>query len=126
MNKKKIALGVVVVVLFWAIGNELINVFELPISPTTQSVVVSLFGTGLGAFVAKRNFLLPALTVWLLCWSFALYILYQISVPTGHASVLELLQYNWISISLSALATLIGVFIGQSVARPSQEVRAAT
>ena len=125
MNKSKIVLGILVVVLFWTIGNELINLLDLPIPPIAQSFVVSLFGTGLGAFVAQRNFLIPAFAVWILCWGIAIYILYLIAVPTGQASVIGILQYNAPTIALSALATLIGALVGQLLAQRSQRSAAA-
>ena len=121
MNKNT-AIGVAIIVLVWIVGNEVITFLELPISPTTQSVVVSLLGTGLGAFIAKRNFLLPAFAVWFLCWSLALYLLYLVAEPTGQASITGIARYNAIAIGLSAIATLIGVLVGQRLAQRSQRI----
>ena len=125
MNKK-IAIGMIIAILVWTIGNELIGLLDLPIPPIAQSFVVSLSGGGLGAYVAKRNFLVPALAAWVLCWGIAIYMLYLIAAPTGQASFSGIIGYNWSVIALSAFATLIGVLGGQVIAQRTQCVAAAT
>ncbi len=125
MNKK-IAIGMVIAVLFWIIGGEIIGLMKLPISPVAQSYAVSLIGSGLGSYVAKRNFLIPAFAVWALCWALAIYMLYLIAAPTGQASVAGIIRYNVSALALSAFATLIGVFGGQVLAQRNQGIAAAT
>ncbi|MDR7070846.1 hypothetical protein J2X02_003717 [Pseudoxanthomonas japonensis] len=125
MNKK-IALGIVIAILFWIIDGKTIALLKPPISPVAQSFVVSLVGSGLGSYLAKRNFLTPAFAVWALCWALAIYMLYLIAAPTGQASVAGIIRYNVSALALSAFATLIGVLGGQVLAQRNQGVAAAT
>jgi hypothetical protein len=125
MNKK-IAVGMVTVALFWLIGNELIGLLELPIPPGPQSFVISLTGSGIGAYIAKRNFIIPAFAVWFLCWCFAIYMLYLIAEPTGQASISSIIEYNILALAISAIASFIGALGGQVLAQRNQGMAAAT
>ena len=126
MNTKLIALGVVAVVATWLIGHQIFGLLNLPLSPTAIAVLSAAIGGGLGAYIAKRNFMLPALVALALCWSAAVFVLYQIAAPVGQASVRELLIFNAISISLSVVALVAGVLAGSALANRQLHTKAAT
>ena len=125
MNKR-IAIGMGITILFWAVGNELIGLTKLPLPPIAQSFVISLLGSGFGAYIAKRNFLIPAFAAWVICWSLAIYMLYLIAAPTGQASLAGIIVHNTSALALSACATLAGVLGGQVLAQRTQRIAAAT
>ena len=107
-------------------AGELIALANLAVGPVTQSAALGFLGVALGALVARRGFVLPAIGLWLLGWSANIYFLYRIAEPVGQASVLGILQYNPFAISLSLLAVVAGALFGQALAQRLQRVVSAT
>ena len=126
MNAKMIALGLVATILFWAIASYLISLLPPSIPTAAQAFLVTLLGAALGAYIAKRNFALPAFALLGLYWAYIIYVLYSIAEPTGRASVLGIISNNTSSITLQAFATLIGVIGGQLLGQRSQIKAIAT
>ena len=126
MNTKKILLGLATTVAFGLVAGQLLSLGNVALSPVIQSVGFGFVGTALGAFVARRGFLLPALGLWLLGWLGSIYMLYLIAEPTGQASIPAIVQYNLLGGFLSALAVSAGALFGQYLARRSEHAVAAT
>ncbi|MGV8940325.1 MAG: hypothetical protein ACOH1P_02160 [Lysobacter sp.] len=76
-----------------------------------QSAVTSLIAVTAGAFVARRKFLLPAVTLWLATSSVTVYILTCIS--PGQSNYWAIAQFNALPISASLLTTVIGAKLGE-------------
>ena len=126
MTPKKIWLGLAISVAFGLVAGEILSLGNVSLSPVIQSVALGFVATALGAFVARRGFLLPALGLWLLGWLGSIYMLYLIAAPTGQASVPAILQYNLLSILFSAVAVSAGALFGQFLARRAEHAVAAT
>lgn len=120
MNTKRILLGLAASAVFGLVVGELISLANFTVHPVLQSVVPGFLATAIGAFVARRGFVLPALGLWFVEWLLVVYLVYFISAPTGQASLLAIAQTNLLSIVLSALAVAIGALLGQSLARRAQ------
>ncbi len=125
MNSKRIWLGLGIAAAFGLVGGELIALADLAVGPVTQSVALGFPGAVLGAFVARRGFVLPAIGLWLLSWSADIYFLYRVAEPVGQASILGILQYNLLTIILSLLAVVAGAWFGQALAQRSQRAVSA-
>ena len=126
MNVKRIALGIATTVLLWAIASNIIPLFNLPMPAAAQSFLMTLLSVGLGAFVARRNFLIPAFALLAFYWAYIIYVLYLIAAPTGQASVLGILLTNTSALTLQAFATTIGVIAGQLLGQRTEVKAAAT
>ena len=128
MTHKRIWLGLAIMVFVQIGAGALLSAIgvELPGQGTGNSVLVAFAGAFAGGVFARRQFLLPALAVWLVIWAAITYILYSIAAPTGQGSVLSILQYNLVAIALSAVATAIGAILGQMLAASRSQHAAAT
>lgn len=126
MNSKRIWAGLAIAAFAGFLITEAFALTNLWISPVIQSVAAGFISTALGAFVARRGFVAPALGLWLLGWVICVSALYWIVEPTGQASILRILQYNRLSISLSALAVLAGTFLGHAMAQHFRNTSAST
>ncbi len=115
MNTKRILLGLAAAAVVGLVAGELIALSSFAGDRVVQSVAVSFLGAAVGAFIARRDFVLPALGLWLFEWLVVVYVLYGIAVPTGQASVMAIAQYNLLNILLSALAVVLGALIGQGL-----------
>ena len=120
MDTKRILLGLAAAAAFGLVAGELISLANFTFNPLLQSVVLGLLATTIGAFIARRGFVLPALGLWFVCWLLVVYLLYFIAAPTGQASFLAIAQINLLSIVLSALAVAIGALVGQALAKRAQ------
>lgn len=116
MNTKGVLLGLAAVAVFGLVAGGLISLADFTVNPELKSVVLGFFGAAIGAFIARRDFVLPALGLWLVGWVLVAYLLYSIAAPTGHASFLAIAQINFLSIVLSTLAVAIGALLGQFLA----------
>jgi len=126
MKPKRIWAGLAIAVIAGFAITEAIALANVAISPAKEAVATGFVTTVLGAFVARRGFVAPALGLWLLSWAVCVCILYWIVEPTGQASILRILQYNYQSISLSGLAMLVGTFVGRAIAQRVSNTSAAT
>ena len=129
MTKTKILLGLGVMAIIQIGANELMSALAASqvLHATAQSIVIAFTGALAGGWVARRGFLLPALMLLVVIWAAMTYILYSIAAPTGQASVLSILQYNWVAIVVSGVATGLGAVVGQKLAGiPSRKNAAAT
>ena len=117
MDTKRILLGLAAAAAFGLVAGELISLANFTFNPLLQSVVLGFLATTIGAFIARRGFVLPALGLWFVCWLLVVYLLYFIAAPTGQASFLAIVQINLLGIVLSALAVAIGALVGQALAR---------
>jgi hypothetical protein len=120
MNMKRILLGLAAAAVFGLVAGELISLANVTVDPVLQSIVLGFLATAIGAFIARRGFVLPALGLWLVEWLLVVYLLYFIAAPTGQASFLAIAQINVLSIVLSALAVAIGALVGQALAKRAQ------
>jgi hypothetical protein len=120
MNMKRILLGLAAAAVFGLVAGELISLANVTVNPVLQSIVLGFLATAIGAFIARRGFVLPALGLWLVEWLLVVYLLYFIAAPTGQASFLAIAQINVLSIVLSALAVAIGALVGQALAKRAQ------
>ena len=120
MNTKRILLGLAAAAVFGLVAEELISLASFTFNPLLRSVVLGFLATTIGAFIARRGFVLPALGLWFVDWLLVVYLLYFIAVPTGQASFLATAQINLLSIVLSALAVAIGALVGQALAKRAQ------
>ena len=120
MNTKRILLGLAAAAVFGLVAGELISLANFTVNPALQSAVLGFLATAIGAFIARRGFVLPALGLWLVEWLLVVYLLYFIAAPTGQASFLAIAQVNLRSIVLSALAVAIGALVGQALAKSAR------
>ncbi len=120
MNTKRILLGLAAAAVFGLVAGELISLANFTVNPVLQSAVLGFLATAIGAFIARRGFVLPALGLWLVEWLLVVYLLYFIAAPTGQASFLAIAQVNLRSIVLSALAVAIGALVGQALAKSAR------
>ena len=120
MNTKRILLGLAAAAVFGLVAGELISLANFTVNPALQSAVLGFLATAIGAFIARRGFVLPALGLWLVEWLLVVYLLYFIAAPTGQASFLAIAQVNLRSILLSALAVAIGALVGQALAKSAR------
>ena len=126
MNTRRIVLGIAVAVVFGLVTGALMSLANLSVGPVVQSVAVGFLGTAVGAFIARRSFVFPALGLWFVEWLVVAHFVYRVAEPTGQASVLAMAQLNLPSILLSALAVVLGALLGQALARRLQRVVPAT
>jgi hypothetical protein len=117
MTSKRIWLGLFVTVVFTMLVGESVSLIDLAIHPLVQAVVLGFIGTALGAYVARRRFILPALGLWFVTSIAALYNTYRIAEPVGQASISGILQFNAPNIVLSIVAVAAGAVSGQYLAR---------
>ena len=103
MNKR-IIFGLLAAI---AIQTTLGYFFSLSLLSTTiQSALACFIGAAMGTYVARRNFILPAILLWSLTWFLMFYILHRIS--GNETNIFGLVQYNWIAMLVSLLAALLG------------------
>ena len=115
MSKTRIAAALVAMLLAqWSVGT-LLALTTHTNGSITQTAISSFAGALTGGFIAKRNFLLPALILWALIWGALLYVLYGIGQAAGTASLPELLSSNATSLLFSGVAVVAGTTIGQKV-----------
>ena len=117
MKSKRMWAGLAAAAIAGFSVSELVALADLSISPAMEAVATGFTGAAIGAFVARRGFVVPALGLWLLSWAVCVCILYWIAEPTGQGSIPGILEYNRLVIFLSALAVLAGVFSGRAVAQ---------
>lgn len=121
MNTQRILLGLAAAVVSELVAGQLLSLTNLSAGPVVQTVALTFLGAAVGAFVARRGFVLPALGLWLVEWLVVVYLLYRVAQPSGQASIRAIVQLNLLSIVLCALAVVGGVWLGQAVARRSQD-----
>ena len=120
MSKMRIAAALVAMLLAqWSVGT-LLALTTHTNGSITQTAISSFAGALTGGFIAKRNFLLPALILWALIWGTLLYILHGIGQAAGTASLSDLLNSNVSSLLLSGVAVVVGATIGQKVSNHSR------
>ena len=125
MDTKRILSGLAAAAVFGLVAGELISLANFTFNPLLQSIVLGFLATAIGAFIARRGFVLPALGLWFVEWLLVVYLVYLIAAPTGQASFLAIAQRNLLGIVLSALAVAIGALLGQALARRAQRSAAA-
>ena len=125
MNTKRGFLGLAAAALFGLVAGELISLVNLPARPVLQSVAVNFFGAAIGALIARRGFMFPALGLWLVEWLAGFYVVYRIAEHTRQASIMAITQLNLVSILLSALAVVLGVLVGQALATRTSQAASA-
>lgn len=115
MSKLRIAAAVVAMLLVqWSTGTLLALTTQANGS-ITQTVISGFTGAFAGGFVAKRNFIIPAVTVWAAVWCALTYVLHGIDAETGSASIVDILNRNAVPLLLSGLGILSGALIGQAI-----------
>ncbi|HEU4670863.1 MAG TPA: hypothetical protein VFR91_09140 [Dyella sp.] len=120
MKMKRIALGLAASVTFGLIAGWLLSLAHITIDSLLQIVLVGFVAATIGAFIARRGFVLPALGLWLVQWLVVVYVLYWIAEPTGQASALAIVQRNMPGFFLSAAAVASGALLGQVFAGRAQ------
>ena len=101
---KRIVFGLIAAILAQILFSYLFSL--LPVNALIQLTSVSFLGAAIGSYVAKRDFLLPAITLWFISWFFTLYILLRVS--NGQTNTYALLAFNWLAIIVSLLAAILG------------------
>ena len=117
MDTKRIFLGLAAAAAFGLVAGELMSLANFTSNPVLQSVVLGFLATTIGALIARRGFVFPALGLWFVGWLLVVCLLYFIAAPTGQASFLAIAHVNLLSIVLSALAVTIGALVGQALAK---------
>ncbi len=120
MNAKRILLGLAATAVFGLVAGELISLSNLTVGPVVRTVVLAFLATAVGALVARRGFVFPALGLWFVEWLVVIYFLYRIAEPTAQASILAIARLNLPNIMLSALAVVLGALLGQVLAERTQ------
>ena len=120
MDTKRILSGLAAAAVFGLVAGELISLANFTFNPLLQSIVLGFLATTIGSFIARRGFVFPALGLWFVGWLLVVCLLYFIAAPAGQASFLAIAQINLLGIVLSAPAVVIGVFVGQALAKRAQ------
>ncbi len=77
-----------------------------------RDVITTLLAFVLGAFVARRAFIVDAIVITFCMWCLITYILYEIARPVNQHDLGAILANNTWSMVLSFLTAIIGVRIG--------------
>ncbi|MFC0682876.1 hypothetical protein ACFFGH_34015 [Lysobacter korlensis] len=117
---RRILLGLVMMAFFITVAQKASFLLELGVHHSLLTAAIALLGAGLGGYLARSRFLVPALVMHALLWAVAFYFVYQIAQLTGHGSLLALLQQNAPGFFLSLLGVSCGALIGQALARRRQ------
>ncbi len=68
----------------------------------------------IGSVIARRKFLIPAISFFLIVQLISIYTLYQIALPTGQANLLDIVLFNApffaISLLVAGLASWLGAW----------------
>jgi len=121
MTSKRIGLGLLATVAFTVLVEALISLAQLAVHPVARVLLLGFIGTALGAYIARRRFVLPALGLWLLSSVVVFYIVYSIAEPVGQASISGILQFNALGIMFSFAAVMAGAIFGQYLASRHQQ-----
>ena len=76
-----------------------------------QMAISSFLGAVIGSFVANRNFIIPATTLWFISWLLMFIILFNAS--NGQATAYSLIEFNKTAMVVSLLATILGCIVFQ-------------
>ncbi len=125
MRMNRIVLGLAAMAVFGLVAGELVSRANIAIDPALRSLVVGLVAAAIGAFIARRGFVLPALGLCLAEWLLVIYALYRIAEPVAQASVLAIAQLNLPIFLRSAAVVALGALLGQAFARRSQRAKPA-
>lgn len=120
MNTERILLGLAAAVACDLVAGELLSGASSAVHPVLQSVALSFLATAIGALIARRRFVLPALGLLFVECLLVVYILFAMAAPTGQARVLAIAGTNLLSLVLSALSVVMGALVGQALARRAQ------
>src|SRR6185312_4887981 len=85
MDTKRILLGLAAAAAFGLVAGELISLANFTSNPVLQSVALGFLATTIGALIARRGFVFPALGLWFVGWLLVGCLLYFIAAPTGQA-----------------------------------------
>ena len=75
MKSKRMWAGLAAAAIAGFSVSELVALADLSISPAMEAVATGFTGAAIGAFVARRGFVVPALGLWLLSWAVCVCIL---------------------------------------------------
>jgi len=123
---KRIVLGLLTMIAAsWAIS-EAWPPSGLPSSgmELARSAANAFFSAFLGALVARRGFVIPALALMLIVYGIIFTSLYDIAYP--QATYASILQQNAVTFAVSLLATAFGAWLGQWLRRVWNADTAAT
>src|SRR5690606_1057692 len=107
--------GVLVLVITYFVGIAVLGAFDavVALGMATQAALVWLVSASVASCVVRRGFWLPTAVAWLAIWALAIGLLYGIAAPTGQASLVGILHYNWLGLVLSAVTAMVGASVGK-------------
>lgn len=117
MDGKRTLLGLAAAATFALVSAELLSLAHVSVHPLIQTIVLGFVSTAIGAYIARRDFMVPARCLWLAEWMVSVHLIYVIAAPTGQASVRSIVRLNLWGMALSAVAVVPGALLGQALAR---------
>jgi len=96
-----------------SIRSDLSNFEDFRFWLAVKSAISYFFAAGLGAIVARKSFVVPALALAIVGWAATIDILYRIAVVVGPTSYLEIAASNWVGFVLLVIAAIMGAIFGR-------------
>ena len=103
MNKR-VLFGLVAAIASQVIFGYLLSF--LLISTAVHSGLICFIGAAIGTYVARRNFIIPAILLWSFNWLLIIYILSAMS--DFEKDTVTLIQFNFIAMLVSLIAAIVG------------------
>ncbi len=118
MYRPRILPGVATMLAIQVCAEPLLSASPLgkAIDPTAQALAIAFVAAAASGAVARRDFILPALTLWLALWGVVLGLLYAVAAPLDPAALPALLRTNAWAIAFTAVATTLGAASGAGLA----------
>jgi hypothetical protein len=118
---KRIAVALIVVMIVSSLlGNkvphlqeDLSNLEDYSFWLAVENAITYFFAAGLGAIVARKSFVIPALALAVVIWALTIDILFRIAAPTGPVTRLEIASENWLGFFLLVVAAISGAMFGR-------------
>jgi len=78
-----------------------------------ESAISYFIAVGIGAIVARKSIVIPALALAVIGWASIIHILFKIAVVAGPASYVEIAADNLLSLILWVIAAILGALTGR-------------
>lgn len=78
-----------------------------------KSAFVYFIAVTVGAVVARRSFMVPAVVLCIFGWLLAIYVLYEIARAAGPASLIEIAVSTLYGLGLSLASAVLGSMLGR-------------
>jgi hypothetical protein len=96
-----------------SLNTDMSNFEELRFWLAVKSAISYFFAAGLGAIVARRTFVVPALALAVVGWVVTINILHQIALVAGPSSYMKIATDNWLGLILLVIAATAGAIAGR-------------